>query len=336
MMRVTHQNKLLVDARGLPMPDVDEPGARTPDTLVRYEAMEGEDFSGHATPKRAPMAGRGLIQKLGESVAEKLRCVEEDQRKEDERLQRQITPVRLGLDIGTVPPEKPQLLRLGNLLSPPSAQRQEDVLAPPSVPAPPPGLEPPKVVSIGSIGHPFSCREACKYMKRKSGCLLGVSCPHCHLCSWRRKCSAPAPAAQAPPAPSAPGLKQDPADDGRVGVPGAGMQAGCAPAPAPQPPAPFGRASWQEPAYICPAPDAAVAPAPTQAPAPADAEQGAAAGDLGPSPSVGSIGHPFNCGRACKYAGKAHGCKVGYLCDRCHLCRWTRSKEHGYAAAGKA
>jgi hypothetical protein len=40
--------------------------------------------------------------------------------------------------------------------------------------------------------------------------------------------------------------------------------------------------------------------------------------------SVGSIGHPHSCAPACKYNGKKAGCKDGQLCDRCHLCRWTR------------
>jgi len=37
-------------------------------------------------------------------------------------------------------------------------------------------------------------------------------------------------------------------------------------------------------------------------------------------PSWGSLGHPWSCGRRCKYAAKARGCKDGALCDHCHLC----------------
>jgi len=40
--------------------------------------------------------------------------------------------------------------------------------------------------------------------------------------------------------------------------------------------------------------------------------------------SIGSMGHPYNCGPACKYAMKAKGCKDGSMCDHCHLCRWVR------------
>lgn len=44
-------------------------------------------------------------------------------------------------------------------------------------------------------------------------------------------------------------------------------------------------------------------------------------------PSVGSIGHPFKCALACKYATKANGCKDGHACVRCHMCRWSKSLE---------
>jgi hypothetical protein len=41
-------------------------------------------------------------------------------------------------------------------------------------------------VSRGSVGHPYSCAEACKYAKKKRGCKDGSSCDHCHLCDWKR------------------------------------------------------------------------------------------------------------------------------------------------------
>lgn len=40
--------------------------------------------------------------------------------------------------------------------------------------------------SVGTQGHPHQCGNACKYVRRKSGCLNGESCPQCHLCQWRR------------------------------------------------------------------------------------------------------------------------------------------------------
>mmetsp|Transcript_112364 Transcript_112364/g.328528 ORF Transcript_112364/g.328528 Transcript_112364/m.328528 type:complete len:173 (-) Transcript_112364:36-554(-) len=42
--------------------------------------------------------------------------------------------------------------------------------------------------------------------------------------------------------------------------------------------------------------------------------------------SLGSVGHPFGCGPACKYATKAKGCKDGMACKHCHICRWTRRR----------
>eukprot|EP00928_Gymnodinium_smaydae_P079292 TRINITY_DN6325_c0_g1_i1.p1 TRINITY_DN6325_c0_g1~~TRINITY_DN6325_c0_g1_i1.p1 ORF type:complete len:506 (+),score=26.54 TRINITY_DN6325_c0_g1_i1:71-1519(+) len=44
-------------------------------------------------------------------------------------------------------------------------------------------------------------------------------------------------------------------------------------------------------------------------------------------PSMGSIGHPFTCGPACKYALKDKGCKDGYQCDRCHICVWKKVRK---------
>jgi len=43
-----------------------------------------------------------------------------------------------------------------------------------------------EAASAGSIGHPHSCAQACKYVKRKSGCRDGSQCPNCHLCHWQR------------------------------------------------------------------------------------------------------------------------------------------------------
>jgi hypothetical protein len=40
-------------------------------------------------------------------------------------------------------------------------------------------------VSVGSIGHPHSCAEACKYQSKPRGCKDGASCDRCHLCEWK-------------------------------------------------------------------------------------------------------------------------------------------------------
>lgn len=42
-------------------------------------------------------------------------------------------------------------------------------------------------LSVGSIGHPFSCAgEGCKYNGKSKGCKDGRLCIRCHLCEWRR------------------------------------------------------------------------------------------------------------------------------------------------------
>jgi len=46
----------------------------------------------------------------------------------------------------------------------------------------------------------------------------------------------------------------------------------------------------------------------------------------GCSVSLGSVGHPYSCAGACKYATKSNGCKDGANCDHCHLCKWTKTK----------
>lgn len=52
------------------------------------------------------------------------------------------------------------------------------------------------------------------------------------------------------------------------------------------------------------------------------------------APSRGSIGHPYTCADACKYALKKRGCKDGANCDHCHLCEWNRYVVRGRARAG--
>lgn len=42
-------------------------------------------------------------------------------------------------------------------------------------------------VSAGSVGHPYSCAEPCKYVrKRNRGCKDGAACARCHLCEWKK------------------------------------------------------------------------------------------------------------------------------------------------------
>lgn len=42
-------------------------------------------------------------------------------------------------------------------------------------------------ISTGSLGHPFTCAEACKYWRRQQGCKDGALCDHCHLCVPKRQ-----------------------------------------------------------------------------------------------------------------------------------------------------
>jgi hypothetical protein len=46
----------------------------------------------------------------------------------------------------------------------------------------------------------------------------------------------------------------------------------------------------------------------------------------GNAPSCGSIGHPYTCAEACKYARKKRGFKDGLACTRCHLCVWLHKR----------
>mmetsp|Transcript_118351 Transcript_118351/g.342141 ORF Transcript_118351/g.342141 Transcript_118351/m.342141 type:complete len:281 (-) Transcript_118351:398-1240(-) len=40
--------------------------------------------------------------------------------------------------------------------------------------------------SVGSIGHPWNCAEACKFSNKPRGCKDGMDCVRCHKCVWRR------------------------------------------------------------------------------------------------------------------------------------------------------
>jgi hypothetical protein len=39
-------------------------------------------------------------------------------------------------------------------------------------------------VSAGTLGHPYSCADACKFVGKTRGCKDGAECDHCHLCKW--------------------------------------------------------------------------------------------------------------------------------------------------------
>jgi len=74
----------------------------------------------------------------------------------------------------------------------------------------------PPVPSKGSVGHPYTCGNACKYFRRKGGCNEGENCSKCHLCHWSRDPTQQKPAVQGVPIRVAVALSQDRADDGEL------------------------------------------------------------------------------------------------------------------------
>jgi len=42
------------------------------------------------------------------------------------------------------------------------------------------------LVSMGTVGHPHACGDACKYAQKPRGCKDGMQCRRCHLCKWRK------------------------------------------------------------------------------------------------------------------------------------------------------
>lgn len=53
----------------------------------------------------------------------------------------------------------------------------------------PPADAAPYVTSMGSVGHPYTCGEACKFAKKPQGCKDGAACRRCHQCEWHRRAS---------------------------------------------------------------------------------------------------------------------------------------------------
>eukprot|EP00931_Biecheleriopsis_adriatica_P107097 TRINITY_DN8142_c0_g2_i1.p1 TRINITY_DN8142_c0_g2~~TRINITY_DN8142_c0_g2_i1.p1 ORF type:complete len:295 (+),score=50.04 TRINITY_DN8142_c0_g2_i1:688-1572(+) len=48
-----------------------------------------------------------------------------------------------------------------------------------------------------------------------------------------------------------------------------------------------------------------------------------------PPLSLGTIGHPYNCEKPCKYVRRKGGCMHGLKCVQCHQCLWRRDTEGG-------
>lgn len=172
------------------------------------------------------------------------------------------------------------------------------------------------VISKGSVGHPYNCAAACKYVKRKGGCRDGADCPNCHECFWSK-----ATAKEAETRNDAQMVQQDEQlaekvmrllqdERGKVD-----MNAQISQVP------PMGFVDWSSSLNYM-----------------GVKIPGETFGGIGPlvsepvptADNPGSKGHPYSCGPACKYVQKSRGCKDGDLCTHCHLCRWTRyaSKHH--------
>lgn len=176
-------------------------------------------------------------------------------------------------------------------------------------------------ISLGTVGHPVSCGQACRYVKRKGGCREGAACLCCHLCFWVRHKD------EQPPARRNQANQRRPISSmGTVGHPVScgdacslawtegGCPAGsacqkchrCTPEPLPEVVTYQGRFHPHHRRLL---------------------EPGAAGADVTQPAiafSVGSFGHPFSCAEPCKYAHKPRGCKDGQSCSRCHFCSWHR------------
>mmetsp|Transcript_20083 Transcript_20083/g.43743 ORF Transcript_20083/g.43743 Transcript_20083/m.43743 type:complete len:301 (-) Transcript_20083:399-1301(-) len=69
----------------------------------------------------------------------------------------------------------------------------------PAVPPPPPAAPvlrqvlgmPDDCPSVGSMNHPHSCADFCKYFKKPKGCKDGDACVRCHICSGKKPKPAP-------------------------------------------------------------------------------------------------------------------------------------------------
>lgn len=164
-------------------------------------------------------------------------------------------------------------------------------------------------LSVGTQGHPHSCEEPCKYIRRKGGCMHGEACLKCHACIWSESSSKEA---------------ENLSSGVGFSAVAEGMQGHVA-TPLPvisldkllgSPTSFFTNPTlgWLQPAEL--QQEKPFVPPPAAPPA---SNQ-----NYPWTSSVGSTGHPKCCGPACKYAMKPRGCKDGRLCSHCHLCRWMR------------
>jgi len=185
------------------------------------------------------------------------------------------------------------------------------------------------IVSSGSRGHPFNCGAPCKYFRRKGGCRDGASCLNCHECRWRRDTSSEQDVGAGLGEATSPGFDKESSETLQKLI----YLSLCGPCEEPSAfslATPLQVVSSQVLAssdFVKPPPGL-----PAKVSVVNDTEDALSKPVLSESSadncsSIGSIGHPYSCGLACKYAGRPSGCKDGRLCSRCHCCRWQRKHE---------
>eukprot|EP00931_Biecheleriopsis_adriatica_P104125 TRINITY_DN7885_c0_g2_i1.p1 TRINITY_DN7885_c0_g2~~TRINITY_DN7885_c0_g2_i1.p1 ORF type:complete len:365 (+),score=38.43 TRINITY_DN7885_c0_g2_i1:165-1259(+) len=214
------------------------------------------------------------------------------------------------------------------------------------------------VISLGTVGHPVNCAEACEYAMRKGGSPDGADCLKCHACEAEDVAEGTV---------CTESLQRDTLCDsvGTLGHPyscsepfeHAHRQAGCRNGTmCPK----CHKSQWQRRPRKLATPsaeEAQLGDSSESKDAPTAPHFGFMAYDPEPPrcilstqphfmvvpmlhpppgleleanpPLLGSIGHPQTCGAACKFAHKPKGCKDGTLCSHCHLCHWTRKGTKG-------
>lgn len=185
--------------------------------------------------------------------------------------------------------------------------------------------------SVGTKGHPFNCGSACKYFRRKGGCRDGAACQNCHECRWRRDVSDDQGEGPGLCKATGPGFDKESSktlqrliywslcspcdiDEQNKSPLETPLQVG--------PSQVFASSDFVKPPPGLPAKISVTNEMEDALRGPSSMESSV---DL--CKSIGSIGHPYSCGLACKYAGRPSGCKDGRMCSRCHCCRWQRKQE---------
>lgn len=193
--------------------------------------------------------------------------------------------------------------------------------------------EPGQGTSVGTMGHPEVCGQACRYVRRKGGCVLGADCPDCHQCIWRRGL---------PPKSNREQLQ--PSTNEASSSASAWLEAATTAwrlSDTPVPATPKERqplhisAQLQREEALRRGVDARIIQPPgfmLCSPQKEQGTQGLPCSALTlPAPpqqsggfSVGTVGHPHTCNQACRYVWRKVGCRLGTACPDCHQCAWRR------------